>query len=184
MNNFSMRNDKLLKKRFDALKVEAAKKYANDPVKAKQEIGTISTTALVLSGLWWEFYEEFEYDSPWLMTTMDKTTPFMKSFSNEKLKNVTLEDLPNNVITLFAIPEINRIELIIGTTSVAAIKISDSIVHVSFVKEKQFELYKFVEEHTKIALAKIDRLTQMLDAKINNQIDTEEDDESDCDIDE
>ena len=181
MNNFSMRNDKLLKKRFDALKVEAAKKYANDPVKAKQEIGTISTTALVLSGLWWEFYEEFEYDSPWLMTTMDKTTPFMKSFSNEKFKNVTLEDLPNNVITLFAIPEINRIELIIGTTSVAVIKVNDTIVHVSFNKEKQFELSKFVEDHVKAALVKVDQLTQMADDVINNLTKTEEDDESDID---
>lgn len=184
MNNFSMRNDKLLKKRFDVLKVETAKKYADDPMKAKREIGNLSTTALVLSGLWWEFYEQFKYDSSWLMTTMGKTTPFIKSFSNEHLKNVSLEDLPNDVITLFVIPENNSIEIIIGTSSVATIKVIDSIAHVGFNKDKKFELSEFVKEHVKIAIAKIDRLLQTLDAKINDQIDIEEEDESDCDMDE
>ena len=180
MNNLTMRNDKLLQKRFNVLKAEADKKYADDPVMAKKVKGTLSTTALILSGLWAEFYEEFEYDSPWLMSSMGKTAPFIKSFSNKLLKNVVLQDLPNDVITLFVIPEINRIEIIIGTTSVAVIKIDDTNVHVSFVKDKKFELSKFVEEHVKATLTKIDHLIQMVDAAFNDQTDTEED-ESDID---
>lgn len=175
MNNLTMRNDKFIKKRFDALKVEANKKYADDPAKAKQVIGNLSTTALVLSGLWWEFYEEFNYDSPWVMSSFNETTPFIKSFSNKHLKSVSLNDLPDDVITLFVIPENNRIEIIIGTESVVTLNVIDSVVHVNFNKEKKFELSDFVEEHVKIAIAKIDRLLQMLDANINNQIDTEKD---------
>lgn len=178
MNNLTMRNNKLLQKRFDALKAEANKKYADDPVKKKQVIGNLSTTALITSGLWWEFYEEFKYDSPWIMSSFNETAPFIKSFSNKHLKSVTLNDLPNDVITLFVIPENNRIEIIIGTESVVTLKITDSVVHVNFNKEKQFELSEFVEEHVKIAIVKIDRLTQMLlDAKINDQIDIEEEDD-------
>ena len=178
MNNLTMRNDKLLQKRFDALKAEADKKYANDPEMAKQVKGTLSTTGLVISGLWAEFYEEFKYDSPWLMSNMGKTAPFIKSFANKHLKNVILQDLPNDVITLFIVPEINRIEIIIGTTSVATIKVGDPDIYVGFNKDKKFELSEFVEEHVKAALTKIDHLIQMVDAAY--QTDTEED-ESDID---
>jgi hypothetical protein len=182
MNNLTMRNDKLLQKRFNVLKAEADKKYADDPEMAKQVKGTLSTTALVVSGIWAEFYGEFKYDSPWIMSSMGNSTPFIKSFSNKHLKNVVLQDLPNDVITLFVIPEINRIEIIIGTTSVAVIKIDDTNVHVSFTKDKKFELSKFVEEHVKAALVKINRLIEMTDGVFNNhQTDTEEDDESDID---
>lgn len=179
MNNLTMRNDKLLRKRFDALKAEADKKYADDPEMAKQVKGTLSTTGLVISGLWAEFYEEFKYDSPWLMSDMGKTAPFIKSFANKHLKNVILQDLPNDVITLFIVPEINRIEIIIGTTSVAVIKIDDTNVHVSFTKDKKFELSEFVEEHVKAALVKVNRLIEMTDGMFNNQTDTEEENESD-----
>lgn len=179
MNNLTMRDDKLLQKRFNALKAEADKKYADDPVMAKQVKGTLSTTALVVSGIWAEFYGEFKYDSPWIMSSMGNSTPFIKSFANKHL-NVVLQDLPNDVITLFVIPEINRIEIIIGTTSVAVIKIDDTNVHVSFVKDKKFELSKFVEEHVKAALVKVNRLIEMTDGMFNNQTDTEED-ESDID---
>ncbi len=172
--NLTMRNDKLIRKRFDALRSEAYEKYANDPEMAKQVVGTLSTTALVLSCLWAEFYEEFKYDSPWLMSDMGKTAPFVKSFSNKHLKNVVLQDLPNDVITMFVIPEINRIEIIIGTSSVATIKVDDTNVHVGFNKEKKFELSKFVEDHVKAA---IDRLIYLIDNAFNNQIDAEEDDE-------
>ena len=174
MNNLTMRNDKLLQKRFNALKAEADKKYANDPVMAKQVKGTLSTTGLVISGLWAEFYGEFKYDSPWIMSSMGNSTQFIKSFSNKHL-NVALQDLPNDVITLFVIPEINRIEIIIGTTSIAVIKIDDTNVHVSFVKDKKFELSKFVEDHVKSALVKVNRLIEMADGVFNNQIDDEED---------
>ena len=179
MNNLTMRNDKLLQKRFDALKAEADKKYTDDPEMAKRVKGTLSTTGLVLSGLWAEFYEEFKYDSPWIMSSFGETAPFIKSFSNKHLKSVSLHHLPNDVITLFVIPENNRIEIIIGTESVITLNIVDSVVHVNIDKEKKFELSEFVEEHVKIAIVKIDRLLQMLDAKINNHIDIEEDDESD-----
>ena len=179
MNNLTMRNDKLLQKRFNVLKAEADKKYANDPEMAKRVKGTLSTTVLVLSGLWAEFYEEFKYDSPWIMSSFGETAPFIKSFSNKHLKSVSLHHLPNDVITLFVIPENNRIEIIIGTESVITLNIVDSVVHVNIDKEKKFELSEFVEEHVKIAIVKIDRLLQMLDAKINNHIDIEEDDESD-----
>ena len=172
---YTMRNDKLLQKRFDTLKAEADKKYANDPVMAKQVKGTLSTTGLVVSGLWAEFYGEFKYDSPWIMSSMGNSTPFIKSFSNKHLKNIVLQDLPNDVITLFVIPETNRIEIIIGTTSVAVIKIDDTNVHVSFVKDKKFELSKFVEDHVKSALVKVNRLIEMADGVFNNQIDDEED---------
>lgn len=175
MNNLTMRNDKLLQKRFNVLKMEADKKYADDPVMAKKVKGILSTTALILSGLWAEFYGEFKYDSPWIMSSMGNSTPFIKSFANKHLKNVVLQDLPNDVITLFVIPEINRIEIIIGTTSVAVIKIDDTNVHVSFVKDKKFELSKFVEEHVKLALVKVNRLIEMTDGMFNNQTDTEED---------
>lgn len=181
MNNLTMRNDNLIKKRFDTLRSEAYKKFADDPAMAKYVAGTISTTALVLSGLWAEFYEEFKYDSPWIMTTMDKTTPFIKSFSNKTLKNVVLQDLPNDVVTLFVIPENNMIEIIIGTTSVAKINVDDTTVHVSFNKDKKFELSKFVEDHVKSALVKVDRLTQMADDVINNMTNTEEDDDDESD---
>ena len=175
MNNLTMRNDKLLQKRFNALKAEADKKYANDPVMAKQVKGTLSTTGLVISGLWAEFYGEFKYDSPWIMSSMGNSTQFIKSFSNKHL-NVALQDLPNDVITLFVIPEINRIEIIIGTTSIAVIKIDDTNVHVSFTKDKKFELSKFVEDHVKAALVKVNRLIEMTDGMFNNhQTDTEED---------
>ena len=102
MNNVTMRNDKLLQKRFNVLKMEADKKYADDPVMAKQVKGTLSATGLVISGLWAEFYEEFKYDSPWIMSSMGNSTQFIKSFSNKHL-NVALQDLPNDVITLFVI---------------------------------------------------------------------------------
>lgn len=181
----TMRTDKLLQKRFDALKAEADKKYADDPEMAKQVKGTLSTTGLVISGLWTEFYEEFKYDSPWIMSSMGNSAQFTKSFSNKHLENIVivLQDLPNDVITLFVIPETNRIEIIIGTTSVAVIKIDDTNVHVSFVKDKKFELSKFVEDHVKLALVKVNRLIEMADGVFNNQIDDEED-VSDCDIDE
>lgn len=177
MNNLTMRNDKLLQKRFAVLRSEADKKYADDPEMAKKVKGTLSTTALVVSGLWAEFYEEFKYDSPWIMSSMGKTAPFIKSFSNKHLKNVVLQDLPNDVITLFVIPEINRIEIIIGTTSVAVIKIDDTNVHVNFTKDKKFELSKFVEDHVKAALVKVNRLIEMADGMFNNQIDDDESDE-------
>ena len=175
MNNVTMRNDKLLQKRFNVLKMEADKKYADDPVMAKQVKGTLSTTGLVISGLWAEFYEEFKYDSPWIMSSMGNSTPFIKSFSNKHL-NVVLQDLPNDVITLFVIPEINQIEIIIGTTSVAVIKIDDTNVHVSFVKDKKFELSKFVEDHAKSALVKVNRLIEMTDGMFKTD---DEEDESD-----
>ena len=177
MNNLTMRNDKLLQKRFDALKAEADKKYANDPEMAKQVKGTLSTTGLVISGLWAEFYEEFKYDSPWLMSNMGKTAPFIKSFANKHLKNVILQDLPNDVITLFVIPEINRIEIIIGTTSVAVIKIDDTNVHVSFTKDKKFELSKFIEDHVKAALVKVNRLIEMTDGMFKTDTEEDESDE-------
>ena len=170
-----MRNDKLLQKRFNVLKAEADKKYANDPEMAKQVKGTLSTTGLVVSGLWAEFYEEFKYDSPWIMSSMGNSTPFIKSFSNKHLKNVVLQDLPNDVITLFVVPEFNSIEIIIGTSSVATIKVGDPDIYVGFNKDKKFELSEFVEEHVKSALTKIDHLIQMVDAAFNNQTDTEED---------
>lgn len=175
MNNVTMRNDKLLQKRFNVLKMEADKKYADDPVMAKKVKGTLSTIALVVSGLWAEFYEEFKYDSPWIMSSMGNSTPFIKSFSNKHL-NVVLQDLPNDVITLFVIPEINQIEIIIGTTSVAVIKIDDTNVHVSFVKDKKFELSKFVEDHAKSALVKVNRLIEMTDGMFKTD---DEEDESD-----
>lgn len=176
MNNLTMRNDKLLQKRFNVLKAEADKKYADDPVMAKKVKGTLSTIALVVSGLWAEFYGEFKYDSPWIMSSMGNSTPFIKSFSNKHL-NVVLQDLPNDVITLFVIPEINQIEIIIGTTSVAVIKIDDTNVHVSFTKDKKFELSKFVEDHVKAALVKVNHLIEMADGAFNNQIDDDESDE-------
>lgn len=179
MNNLTMRNDKLIQKRFDALKAEADKKYADDPAKAKQVIGNLSTTALVVSGIWAEFYEEFKYDSPWIMSSMGASTPFIKSFSNKHLKGVSLQDLPNDVITLFVIPEINKIEIIIGTESVVTIKVEDTIIHIGFNKDKKFELSDFVEEHVKASIAKINRMIQMIDDTINNQTDIEEEDESD-----
>jgi hypothetical protein len=179
MNNLTMRNDKLLQKRFNALKAEADKKYANDPEMAKQVKGTLSTTGLVISGLWAEFYGEFKYDSPWIMSSMGNSTPFIKSFSNKHLTNIVLLNLPNDVITLFVIPEINRIEIIIGTTSVAVIKIDDTNVRVSFVKDKKFELYKFVEDHVKSALVKINRLIEMTEDIVNDMINGQEEDESD-----
>lgn len=170
-----MRNDKLLQKRFNVLKAEADKKYADDPVMAKKVKGTLSTIALVVSGLWAEFYEEFKYDSPWIMSSMGNSTPFIKSFSNKHL-NVVLQDLPNDVITLFVIPEINQIEIIIGTTSVAVIKIDDTNVHVSFTKDKKFELSKFVEDHVKAALVKVNHLIEMTDGMFKTD---DEEDESD-----
>lgn len=170
----TMRNDKLLQKRFNVLKAEADKKYADDPVMAKKVKGTLSTTGLVISGLWAEFYEEFKYDSPWIMSSMGKTAPFIKSFSNKHLKNVVLQDLPNDVITLFVVPEFNSIEVIIGTASVATIKVGDPDIHVGFNKDKKFELSEFVEEHVKATLTKIDHLIQMVDDAFNNQTDTEE----------
>ena len=176
MNNVTMRNDKLLQKRFNVLKMEADKKYADDPVMAKQVKGTLSTTGLVISGLWAEFYEEFKYDSPWIMSSMGNSTPFIKSFSNKHL-NVVLQDLPNDVITLFVIPEINQIEIIIGTTSVAVIKIDDTNVHVSFVKDKKFELSKFVEDHAKSALVKVNRLIEMTDGMFKTDDEEDEPDE-------
>lgn len=175
MNNVTMRNDKLLQKRFNVLKAEADKKYADDPVMAKKVKGTLSTIALVVSGLWAEFYEEFKYDSPWIMSSMGNSTPFIKSFSNKHL-NVVLQDLPNDVITLFVIPEINQIEIIIGTTSVAVIKIDDTNVHVSFTKDKKFELSKFVEDHVKAALVKVNHLIEMTDGMFKTD---DEEDESD-----
>ena len=171
-----MRNDKLLQKRFAVLRSEADKKYADDPVMAKKVKGTLSTIAMVVSGLWAEFYEEFKYDSPWIMSSMGNSTPFIKSFSNKHL-NVVLQDLPNDVITLFVIPEINRIEIIIGITSVAVIKIDDTNVHVNFTKDKKFELSKFVEDHVKAALVKVNHLIEMADGAFNNQIDDDESDE-------
>ena len=177
--DFTMRNDKLVQKRFDTLRTEAYEKYTNDPAKAKHVAGTLSTTALVLSGIWAEFYEVFKYDSPWIMTTMGKVTPFIKSFSNKRLKDVALEDLPNTVITVFVIPENNRIEIIIGKTSVVTIKVVDSNIHVSFIKEKKFELSEFVEEHIKSSLVKIDQLTQLTEDAINKLINGETEDESD-----
>lgn len=177
MNNLTMRNDKLLQKRFNVLKAEADKKYADDPVMAKKVKGTLSTTALVISGLWAEFYGEFKYDSPWIMTSMGNSTPFIKSFSNKHL-NVALQDLPNDVITLFVIPEINRIEIIIGTTSVAVIKIDDTNIHVSFTKGKKFELYDFVKEHVESALVKIDQLTR-LSGDVFNKPNNEEEETDD-----
>lgn len=176
MNNVIMRNDKLLQKRFAVLRSEADKKYADDPVMAKKVKGTLSTIAMVVSGLWAEFYEEFKYDSPWIMSSMGNSTPFIKSFSNKHL-NVVLQDLPNDVITLFVIPEINRIEIIIGITSVAVIKIDDTNVHVNFTKDKKFELSKFVEDHVKAALVKVNHLIEMADGAFNNQIDDDESDE-------
>lgn len=178
MNNLTMRDDRLVRKRFAVLRSEADKKYADDPVMAKKVKGTLSTTALILSGLWAEFYKEFEYDSPWIMSSMGKTAPFIKSFSNKHLKNVVLQDLPNDVITLFVVPEFNSIEIIIGTSSVATIKVGDPDIYVGFNKDKKFELSEFVEEHVKAALTKIDHLIQMVDAAY--QTDTEED-ESDID---
>lgn len=173
MNNLTMRDDRLVRKRFAVLRSEADKKYADDPVMAKKVKGTLSTTALILSGLWAEFYEEFKYDSPWLMSDMGKTAPFIKSFSNKHLKNVVLQDLPNDVITLFVVPEFNSIEIIIGTSSVATIKVVDPDIYVGFNKDKKFELSEFVEDHVKSALTKIDHLIQMVDAAY--QTDTEED---------
>lgn len=173
MNNLTMRDDRLVRRRFAVLRAEADKKYADDPVMAKKVKGTLSTTALILSGLWAEFYEEFKYDSPWLMSSMGKTAPFIKSFSNKLLKNVVLQDLPNDVITLFVVPEFNSIEIIIGTSSVATIKVGDPDIHVGFNKDKKFELSEFVEEHVKATLTKIDHLIQMVDAAY--QTDTEED---------
>lgn len=173
MNNLTMRDDRLVRRRFAVLRAEADKKYADDPVMAKKVKGTLSTTALILSGLWAEFYEEFKYDSPWLMSSMGKTAPFIKSFSNKLLKNVVLQDLPNDVITLFVVPEFNSIEIIIGTSSVATIKVGDPDIHVGFNKDKKFELSEFVEEHVKATLTKIDHLIQMVDAVY--QTDTEED---------
>lgn len=178
MNNLTMRDDRLVRKHFAVLRSEADKKYADDPVMAKKVKGTLSTTALILSGLWAEFYEEFKYDSPWLMSDMGKTAPFVKSFSNKHLKNVVLQDLPNDVITLFVVPEFNSIEIIIGTSSVATIKVGDPDIYVGFNKDNKFELSEFVEEHVKAALTKIDHLIQMVDAAY--QTDTEED-ESDID---
>lgn len=177
--SLTMRNDKLVQKRFNMLRSEAYKKYADDPAMAKQVAGNLSTTALVLAGIWAEFYEEFKYDSTWIMSTMGKVTPFIKSFSNEHLKEVALEDLPNTVVTLFVIPENNRIEIIIGKTSVVTIKVVDSNIHVIFDKEKQFELSEFVEEHVKAALVKIDHLTQLSEDVINNMINGQEEAESD-----
>lgn len=177
--SLTMRNDKLVQKRFDTLRSEAYKKYADDPEMAKQVAGTLSTTALVLAGIWAELYEEFKYDTSWIMSTMGKVTPFIKSFSNERLKPIALEDLPNTVITLFVIPENNRIEIIIGTTSVVTIKVVDSKVHVSFAKEKKFDLSVFVEEHVKAALVKIDHLTQLTEDMVNDMINGQEEDESD-----
>lgn len=178
MNNLTMRDDRLVRKRFAVLRSEADKKYADDPVMAKKVKGTLSTTALILSGLWAEFYGEFKYDSPWIMSSMGKTAPFIKSFSNKHLKNVVLQDLPNDVITLFVVPEFNSIEIIIGTSSVATIKVGDPDIYVGFNKDKKFELSEFVEEHVKATLTKIDHLIQMVDAAY--QTDTEED-ESDID---
>lgn len=177
--SLTMRNDKLVQKRFDMLRSEAYTKYADDPAMAKQVAGSLSTTALILAGIWAELYDEFNYDSPWIMSTMGKVTPFIKSFSNEQLKEVALEDLPNTVVTLFVIPENNRIEIIIGTTSVVTIKVVDSKVHVSFAKEKKFDLSVFVEEHVKAALVKIDHLTQLTADMVNDMINGQEDDESD-----
>lgn len=176
--NLTMRNDALIKKRFDKLRSEAYKKFANDPEKAKYVAGTLSTTALVLSGIWAEFYDEFEYDSPWVMTNMDKVSPFIKSFSNKRLKNVVLKDLPNDVVTLFVIPENNRIEIIIGITSIAVIKVDDTNIHVSFTKGKKFELYDFVKEHVESALVKIDQLTR-LSGDVFNKLDNEEEETDD-----
>ena len=177
--NLTMRNDKLVQKRFDTLKSEAYKKFANDPEMAKYVVGTLSTTTLVLSGIWAEFHGVFKYDSTWIMTTMGNVSPFIKTFSNKRLKNVVLEDLPNDVITLFVIPENNRIEIIIGKTSVAVIKVDDTNIHVSFTKEKKFDLSKFVEEHVKAALVKIDQLTRLTDDVIDNLINNEEEAEHD-----
>ena len=159
--SLTMRNDKLIKRRFDTLKSEAYKKFANDPEMAKYVAGTLSTTALVLSGIWAEFHEAFKYDSTWIMTTMGNVSPFIKTFSNRRLKNVVLEDLPNDVVTLFVIPENNRIEIIIGITSIAVIKVDDTNIHASFTKGKKFELYDFVKEHVESALVKIDQLTRL-----------------------
>jgi hypothetical protein len=177
--SLTMRNDQLVKKRFDTLRSEAYEKYADDPVMAKQVAGTLSTTALTLAGIWAEFYDEFNYDSPWIMSTMGKVTPFIKAFSNERLMNVALEDLPNTVVTLFVVPENNRIEIIIGKTSVVTIKVVDSNIHVSFAKEKQFELSEFVKEHVNAALVKLDRLTQLTEDIVNDMINGQEEDESD-----
>lgn len=177
--SMTMRNDNLIQKRFDTLRAEAYEKFADDPEKAKQVAGTLSTTALVVAGIWAEFYEEFKYDTSWIMSTMGKVTPFIKSFSNERMKNSTLEELPNTVITLFVIPENNRIEIIIGTTSVAVIKVDDSNINVSFTKKKQFELSEFVEEHIKASLVKLDHLTQMTEDAINKLINGDTLDESD-----
>lgn len=166
--DFTMRNDKLIKKRFDTLSSEAYKKYSDDPDMAKHVAGTLSTTALVLSGIWAEFYDVFKFDSPWIMTTMGNVSPFIKTFSNKRLKNVTLENLPNDVITIFTIPENNRIEIIIGITSVAVIKVNDTNIHVSFTKGNTFKLSEFVKEHVEAALVKVDQLTRLTDDVINN----------------
>lgn len=79
------------------------------------------------------------------------------------------------MITLFVVPEFNSIEIIIGTSSVATIKVGDPDIHVGFNKDKKFELSEFVEEHVKATLTKIDHLIQMVDDAFNNQTDTEED---------
>lgn len=181
MDNLTMRDDRLVRKRFAVLRSEADKKYADDPVMAKKVKGTLSTTALILSGLWAEFYEEFKYDSPWIMSDMGKTAPFIKSFSNKHLKNIVIQDLPNDVITLFVVPEFNSIEVIIGTASVATIKVGDPDILVGFNKDKKFELSEFVEDHVKSALVKVNRLIEMTDGMFNNQTDTEEEDEPDID---
>lgn len=173
--SLTMRNDKLVQKRFDTLRSEAYKKYANDPEMAKLVAGSLSTTALILAGIWAEFYDEFNYDSPWIMSTMGKVTPFIKSFSNERLTNIALEDLPNTVVTLFVVPENNRIEIIIGKTPVTTITVTNSKINVTFAKEKQFELSEFVKEHVKAALVKLERLTQLTEDIVNDMINGESD---------
>jgi hypothetical protein len=177
--SLTMRNDNLLKKRFDTLKSEAYAKFADDPEMAKQIVASLSTTTSVLTSIWAEFFGAFKYETSWIMSTMDKVTPFIKSFANERLTNVALQDLPNDVITLFVILETNRIEIIIGTTSVATIKIVDSIVRINFNKEKKFELSDFVEEHVTSALVKINQLKQMLADATKNTSNDETEDESD-----
>lgn len=42
MSDLTMRDDRLVRKRFAVLRSEAYEKYANDPEMAKQVVGTLS----------------------------------------------------------------------------------------------------------------------------------------------
>lgn len=175
--DMTMHNDKLISMRYETLISEAKEKYADNPKKSKHITATLSTTRLMLSVLWAEFYDNIKYDTRWVMITLEKSTPFIKSFSQTRLKPTSLEDLPDDVITLFVIPETNRIEVIIGTTSVVCITIDEPIIKVHFEKENKFKLSEFVNTHVKAAIKKFGALTKLVDNVFDEITDDEDEDD-------